>query len=525
MKKFLAMFVVGTFLLAGCSSGGGGSGGSGDKGGQQVAAAPATSTLVIGNSAELNGLDPHIRLSTFNARVSNQIFQPLFRLSADGKIEGVLATAYKNVDPTTWEFTLREGVTFHDAAPWNAQAFVDNLKRMFDKALPSNVSSGIPTVVPDKTEIVNDHTVRVHTSTPDALLPRRFSHYWLSFVSPKVIDGHDAAYVATHPVGTGPYTFVDWKKDDHLTLKAWSGYWGPKATIDTLTFKPLPDPQSRVSALLAGQIDMAVDVPTPAVAQIDANPGTKIITAPTGTMEYNLYVDARKGGALANPKVRLALNYAIDRESIVKQVMGGMAVPTQSVVTPQSFGYNSDLQPYGYNPDKAKALLKEAGYGDGFTTNLWYVPGASPNEQEVTQTIQGYLAAVGVKVTLKPNEFTTNLSQTLGGKLDGLFYAGKTNQIMDADGIFTDSAPGSPWGQYAPLAGEALTLWKQEQQTFDDAQRAKLAQQIQKLLYDAPNWVYLHQMKQVYAVSSRVQGWQPRQDILLDFAGVTVQSK
>jgi peptide/nickel transport system substrate-binding protein len=243
MKRSLAMFLVATFLLAGCSSGGG-SAGSDVKGGQPATAPAASSTLVIGNSAELNGLDPHIRLSTFNARVSAQIFQPLFRLSADGKIENLLATGYKNVDPTTWEFTLREGVTFHDGAPWNAQAFVDNLKRMFDKSLPSNVSSGIPTVVPDKTEIVNDHTVRVHTATPDAVLARRFAHYWLSFVSPQVINGHDAAYVAAHPIGTGPYTFVDWKKDDHITLKAWSGYWGQKATVDTLTFKPLPDPQS-----------------------------------------------------------------------------------------------------------------------------------------------------------------------------------------------------------------------------------------------------------------------------------------
>jgi peptide/nickel transport system substrate-binding protein len=531
VKKFLAMFMVAAFALGGCSSGGGGtgssgnSGGSGDKSGQPPTAVAASSTLVIGNSAEMNGLDPHIRLSSFNARVSVQIFQPLFRLGPDGQLEGVLATGYKNIDPTTWEFTLREGVKFHDGADWNAQAFVDNVKRMFDKSLPSNVSSGIPTVVPDKTEIVNDHTVRVHTSTPDAVLARRFSHYWVSFASPNVFKGHDAAYVNAHPVGTGPYTFVEWKKDDHVTLKVWSGYWGQKPVVETLIFKPLPDAQSRVSALLAGQIDLAVDVPTPAVDQINGNKGTKVVTAPNGTMEYNLYVDTRKGGALANPKVRLALNYAIDRDAITKQVLGGQAVPVHTVVTPQSFGYNTELQPYGYNPEKAKALLKEAGFGDGFETTLSFVPGSSPNEQEVAQTIQGYFSAVGIKVTLKQGEFTTNLSDTLAGKKEGLFFAGKTNQIMDADGIFTDSSPGTPWGQYAPLQGEALNLWKQEQQTFDEAQRAKIAQQIQKLLYDAPNWVHLYQMNQMYAVSDRVENWKPRQDILLDFTGVTVKNK
>ena len=489
---------------------------------RSVGAAAGAQTLTVANYSEISGLDPHIRNPVATALVTAQIFEMLFQLDAQGNLQPMLATDYKNIDPTTWQIGLRQGVTFHDGEPWNAQAFVANIQRMFSSSVPSNASSVIPAVIPGQIDVVDDHTVRLHTKVPDAVLPHRFAAYFVAFNSPKSFQNQTEAYIMAHPAGTGPFRFVEWKKDDHLTLAANPSYWGGAPKLSQLTFRPLSDPQTRVSALLSGGVDLALVIPTESMAQIKSNPSTSILTSPNGITAYLLYLDARHGGPLANPNVRLALNYAIDRDSIIKQILAGQATPIQSIVTPQSFGFDSDLKPYGYQPDKAKQLLQQAGFGSGFTVPLWFAPGSSPNDSECVQAMQAQLAKVGVQVNIQTADNASLVTQILQGKITGMFYAGKTNLILDADYIFNDSSASAPFGQYDPLVGQEVTLWKQEQQAFDPTARAALAKQVQQLLYDAPNWVYLYQMNDIYGVSKAVKGWQPATDELLTFTGTTV---
>jgi peptide/nickel transport system substrate-binding protein len=517
LKRPLATILGALLLLGGAALG------TGERAAR--AAAGNNSTLTIANSTDVPGLDPDIRQPTTTARVTMLIFQPLFQLNNKGQLVDVLATGYKNLGPDAWEFFLRKGVRFQDGTPWDAQAFVDNLKRMFDPHLPNGgESSEIPLVLPDATTIVNPYTVIVHTKSPDAVLPRRFAQYYIVFASPKVIDGHSPAYVNQHPVGTGPYKFVTWKPDNYLELKAWSGYWGPKPTIQTVIFKPIPDAQSRVSALLSGQVQIATDVPIESIPLIEHNPGTKMAIAPSGTLVWMLFLNAQHGGPLANPTVRLALNYAVDRNSIIKHILGGEAIPIQSGVAPQDFGFDAALPPYGYHPRKARALLKKAGYPHGFSVDLWYNPGFTPNESEVVQAIQADLATIGVKANLKPMPFPPFLTKVETDKVDGMFYTPKVNQIMDCDGFFADEAPGTIFGQYDPIVGKARSLWLEERATFNPSLRASLCRQIQQILYNQPNWVYLFQINQLYGVSSRVQGFVPNIDGTITLQGVTLKS-
>ncbi len=485
--------------------------------------AASSSTIVIGNSAEILGLDPDIRLSSTNARVASLIFQPLFTLNWKGQEVPMLATGYKNLSPTSWEFFLRKGVKFQDGTPWNAQAFVANLKRMFDPQLKSAVSSAIPDVNPNATQIAGPYAVIVHTKTPDAILPRRFSQYWLEFLSPKVIDGHSPAYVEAHPVGTGPYEFVSWQKDSRLTLRANPHYWGAKPTIQNVIFEPLPNDQSRLEALLSGQVDIAADLPTQAIAQLKGNAAARIVAAPLGSMMYFVYLDGRKGGPLASTKVILALNYAVNRQSIIKNVLDGKAEASGNPVTRQASGYSSSVPQYAYNLAKAKQLLAQAGYPKGVTTNLYYVPGSTPDVSTIVQALQQNFKAVGVTVNLVPQSAGVNLSQILAGQETDMFFSNKVNNTFDAAGVWSDASPNTPFGQYNPLTPSQVALALKAEGTFSPATRDALDVQLEENVHNNPHWVILWQQDQIWGVSSKVKGWSPLPNDLINLAGVTVQ--
>jgi peptide/nickel transport system substrate-binding protein len=470
------------------------------------------STLVVVQNAEVRFMDPTLRPTTSDAHVIVNLYDGLVERDPDMKLVPGLATSWELVDDTTWEFKLREGVNFHNGEPFNADtvvAWFERLQTVGDRIQEYNSSiSQIDSV--DSVEKVDEYTVRFNTSIPDPVLPGRLSSYFLLVPPKEFIENNGDRALIEHGVGTGPYRFVEWVKDDHLTLEANPDYWGGEPAIKRIEFRPVPEPSSRVAALQAGEAQIADAIPPAVTSQIEQDPNLDVRSVPEATRTYWLYIDTTEGGPLADQRVRQALNYAVDKQTIIDEILNGQAESTASLVTFQSFGY-CDVPEYEYDPEKAKELLAEAGYADGFDVKINYSPGHYLADQEIMQAIGNYLAEVGINVEYVPHEWANFLSLIQERNMPGLHYAGKTNLAIDADYMFAEFQPEKTFGWAYPFQGEIQDLYEREHQEMDDSVRADLACQIQHKFRDEAGLLFLWQQNLVFGVSSQLD-WTPRAD-------------
>lgn len=288
-----------------------------------------------------------------------QIFEQLTLLTPDYQLEPMLATEWEFIEPGTWRFTLREDVTFHDGQPLDAEAVKEGL---FDR-YEALEGGGAIQATADSVEIIDDYTIDF-TPAERLPIPAMVAHPNYGIAAP----GSD---IAKKPVGTGPFRFVDYVNQDHLTVERNEDYWGEPAYLDELTFRFIPDPDARRLALEAGDIDVAFEVSRSAVEPL-RDRGLTIETSDVGSYQA-LYVNANgepPWDTLANREVRRALAHAIDRDALVEHVYEGLATTDQTWVPPSVLGDHADrITGFKYDPEQAKSLLKDAGYemgSDGF---------------------------------------------------------------------------------------------------------------------------------------------------------------
>ncbi|WP_320198679.1 ABC transporter substrate-binding protein [Agrobacterium sp. rho-13.3] len=380
-----------------------------------VSSAVFAADLTIGVRAGPLSIDPDFTAAGTHAEAMKHIYDSLIKSGNHLELEPGLATSWTAVDDTTWEFKLRPGVKFHDGSDFTAEDVKFSIERIPRVAGPNPTTIYVRRV--KAVEIVDPLTIRVKTDGPAPTLPNDFIRLFVvSHIAAK--DYSDSAEKASEgfnsgkaAIGTGPYKFVSWTPKEQLVLERFDGYWGGKEPWDKVIRKELPNDAARVAQLKAGQVDLIARIPASDVPTLEKDSKLTIVRQDSVYLfniafdfrEKSPQISAKDGSPLAknpftDPKVREAFDLAIDRETITEIAMEGMGTVQSQLVTPNIFGYNPDVKPTKSDVDKAKKLLAEAGYPDGFKVTFSFTNDRLPGDKDAGTTIAQMLTAIGIQV-------------------------------------------------------------------------------------------------------------------------------
>lgn len=471
-----------------------------------LAAAAMAQPVVVMQSADAKTLDPTLNRETPTFNIMLNIFDGLLHKNPDGTFAPDLATSWQATDPTTWDLKLRQGVTFQNGEPFNADAVKFTVDRLLDPEVKSPIARGFAFI--DSVEVVDPYTIRIHTNAPQPLAETYFSE--LMIVPPAYFTEVGADRFGTEPIGTGPYQLVKWTRDVALTLKANPDYWAGPAAIQDLVFKPVPEAITRFASLSSGEADLITQVPPSLTSSIEAAQGARLETVDGARVIYIGINTLSANPALQDARVRTALNLAIDRKGIVQGIFGGLATPTTALLTSIDFGFNPDLSPYPYDPEQAKKLLADAGYASGLKLVLGTPNGRYVNDAQVAQAVAAQLQAIGVTVDLQVREYGAYVGELFSGKAPDLFLIGWGNAPFDADFIYYNLLR---TGQLLAYVSDPTldAFLDQGHDSVDRSVRAEAYRQATQRIYDQAYVIDLYKQKDAYGVSDRLQ-WTPRAD-------------
>lgn len=474
----------------------------------------SNSTLVFGRGGDTVNLDPAVVTDGESFRVTKNIFETLIEFDEDSTdlIEG-LATDWKvSDDGLTYTLTLREGVKFHDGSDFNAEAVVYNFTRWAsgDKEKYYYYNSQFGDVITD-VKAENSTTVVITTSRPIAPFFKNLAMSPFAIASPKALKEAGDDFGSKVVVGTGPFVFKEWKANETITLDKNPDYWKeglPK--LDTVIFKVIPDNAARFNALQAGEVDIIEGINYSDLPTIEANADLQVFQRPSLNVAYLGLTSTR--GPLKDKKVRQALNYAVNKKAIIEAFYSGSAIPAINPMPPVVAGYNPDVEDYPYDPEKAKELLAEAGFTDGFEIELWAMPVVRPympDGPKVAEAIQADFEAIGVKSKIVQYEWATYLEKTRLGEAD-TFLLGWTGDNGDADNFLyvlldKDNIGSNNYSYYSN--DEVHNLLIEAQSTVDQVKREELYKQAQVIIKEDAPWIPLVHSNPVLAGSTKVKNF------------------
>src|SRR6266851_1825132 len=483
-----------------------------------TSAATPEGKVVIAQGVDPSTLDTMNQSETPASNLAINIWDTLIERDQDLKIVPLLAAELpKNVAPTVWEIKLRKGIKFHNGEEFNAESVKFSLERV---ALGKLRGSSFFTPI-ERVEIVDPYTVKVHTKKPWPILINSLTFNQSSMYPPKAYAGRDSAAISREPIGTGPYKFVRWSKDEEIVLEANPTYWKGAPKIKTVVFKPIPDDSVRVAALQNGEIDVAVNIP-PHLASIIANhPKAFLTTAPSIRTLQLMFVtheyDAQHKligpykGPTVDKRVRQAIAYAIDADEIIKGVLDGKAMRTATMLTPLHFGYDASLKPIKQDLARSKKLLAEAGYAGGLEITLNSPQGRYVRDKEVAEAVTGQLNKAGIKTTLKTYEFVNYLNNLVYPHKPGpVWLIGWGTPTVDAETVYAPLfRTGSNLSNYHNADFDGMV--DQAQTQMDEKQRLATYHRINKLWVEEMPAVPLYQQLDLYGASKRLN-WKARSD-------------
>ncbi|WP_291278308.1 ABC transporter substrate-binding protein [Galactobacter sp.] len=451
-------------VLSGCASKRDDDSGNSSKGGD------VNTTFTFAASSDPKSLDPAFASDGESFRVSRQIFEGLVGTEpGTADPAPLLAKEWKvSDDAKTFDFTLQEGVKFHDGSDFNAEAVCANFDRWYNfKGIEQTEGVGYYYKSLFKGYADKDTDQALYKSCEaksDTEASVTLTQPWVGFISalslpafamqsPEAMEKYGASevsgsadapklseYALSHPTGTGPFTFKEWKNGDHITLEANKDYWGEQGQVEKVVFRVIADATARKQALEANEID-GYDLVSPGDLKSIEDAGYKLINRDPFNVLYLGINSAEK--ELSDVKVRQAIAYAIDKEQLNKQVMPDGTKSAIEFIPDSVRGYTEDVETYDYDVDKAKDLLKEAGYPDGFSTTFYYPTDVSrpymPTPADTYTNIAQQLEKVGIKVTPKPMKWTEYTSYVQGSEKHGLHLLGWTGDYNDTDnfvGVF-----------------------------------------------------------------------------------------
>jgi peptide/nickel transport system substrate-binding protein len=473
--------------------------------------------VVIAQGVDPTTLDTQNQQETPASVVATHIFDTLVERDQNLKIVPALAAELpKLVAPTVWEVKLRKGVKFHNGEEFTAESVKFSLERVKTGMRSSSNFRPI-----DNVEVVDPHTVKVHTTKPWPTFVSIMTFRQASMYPPKAYAGKDSAFISKNPIGTGPYKFVRWSKDEEIVLEANEQYWRGAPKIKTVVFRPIPDDAVRVAALQNGEVDVAVNIPPHLANIIAGHPKIFLSTAPSIRTLQLMFVtheyDAQHKlvgpykGVTADKRVRQAIAYALDVDEIIKGVLDGKAMRTATLLTPLHFGYDPSLKPIKQDLGKVKQLLTEAGYPSGLEITLNGPQGRYVRDKEVAEAVAGQLTKAGIKTQLKTYEFVNYLNNLVYVHKPGpVWLIGWGTPTVDAETVYGPLfRTGSNLGNYHNADFDGMV--DQAQTQMDEKQRLALYHRINKLWIDDMPAVPLYQQLDLYGANKRLN-WKARSD-------------
>jgi peptide/nickel transport system substrate-binding protein len=470
-------------------------------------ARPATpvdgAEITIALGSEPTSLDPHLVDDGGERAINDNIYETLLTRTPDGELAPGLATELPTqIDDTTWEFTLQQGITFHNGEPFNADSVVATVNRMVhlvEEGLTDNDGFFAPLV---GAEAVDETTVRITTDGPDGVLPARM--YWLKQIPASAEEAED---MSDEPIGTGPYRFESRNQGVDIVLVRNDEYWGEGGSIGQVTYEFSDDSATRLAGLKSGRYDLITNL-----APSDVEQAPAYVSRPG--QEHPIIILDADDGVTSDVNVRRALNLAVDKEAIAANTFGGFAtVDAGQLLSPSILGYNEALDPYPYDPEEAQRLLEEAGAG-GATIQLIGESGRWLRDRELLEAVAGYWTAVGLDVQLEILEF--------GAYLDVLFdrenradsiYVSSSNDLLDPDRQLSTYYEAGGIG--ASNSNEELAaLIADGRQELDPEARQTTYEQALQIAYDEALFVWVVNNEDIYGLSERLQ-WTPRVDAKL----------
>lgn len=497
-----------------------------------LSSASAAGTLVFGANGEPVSLESGNITDGISILVQRQIYDTLVDFK-DGTtdLKPGLATSWRsNADATSWTFNLRRNVKFTDGTPVDADAIIFNLSRWWDKAHPYGfrdqgrtyeiIGDLLGGYKGDKTAViknivkVNDYTVRVDLNSPSSVFPNVIGSGYFGIASPTAIKKDGAKYgtPASTPVGSGPFTFESWKTGDRVTLKANKDYWGAKARVDTVIIRSIKDAAQRLNELKAGTIDFTSDLTPDSLKSIQADKNLVAVKRPSFNVGF--VAMNNRNQYLKNDKVRQAISMAINKKAIVDAFWNGLGVSNASFLPPVMAWANSSKVPadYKFDPQAAKKMLADAGYPNGFSIDLWYMPVSRPyfpTPKPIAEAIAADLSAIGVKVNLKTEDWAKYLQDRNKEPGFDMYMIGWTGDYGDPDNFYG--------AYYGPNASDDINwqnadvnslLAKGRAALTKDA-KAKIYAQLHEITYNAAYRIPMVHSNPLAASRTYVKGWVP----------------
>lgn len=527
MQKMKHLFLLCSLsivlVLAACSGGNSSSSEAGDKsqGSSENPASSRGNELVIGVTSEPQNWDPIDTFLLDWSTVATSVFEGLVDRNNDLEIQPGLAESWEYVDDKTLVFKLRQGVTFHNGEPFNADA----VKYTFDRLLGELGQQGPQysnyTSI-ESVEVNDEYTVTFHLNTVDPVLITKLASYGAVIVPPGYIAENGEEYFDTHPVGTGPFKMTGYDRDQQIVLEKNENYWKeglPK--LDKVTFKVIPEASTRLAELQTGSIDIMKRVEVSQAETVKSKDYLELMETGTPTV-FALRFDTSIE-PFDDVKVRQAFNYAIDRNALIEEILGGYGIPIATFQSELSFGYNPELEPYPYDPEKAKQLLQEAGVAEGTTVDV-YIPGSDGNFKEITQAVAFYLEQVGIKLNINTVDVTTLNSDLIpNGNAGGMYRNGWGGWTLDFDNTAYQMYHSGEFWNPTFFDEEIERLLEEQRNSVDQEEREAIFKQLTQRLYELAPEVNLYQAVDLYAVNKRVVDFNPPHDDRLRLEEVSVQ--
>lgn len=495
---------------------------------EAAASGSTQDTLIIGRGGDSVSLDGSIVTDGESLKIAHQVFDSLLEYKeGTTEVEPALAESWEiSTDGLTYTFHLRQGVKFHDGTDFNADAVVFNFNRWSDpkseyKFEGDSFDYYDSMFGPDGDRVIKevtapDENTAVFTlNKPQAPFLQNIAMTCFGIASPTAVKEKKENF-KNEPVGTGPFVFKEWKRNDSITLEKNPNYWKeglPK--LNKVIVRSIPDNSARFNALQNGEIDLMEDVSPDNLSQLESNSALQKIERPPFNVAYIGFNLKKK--PFDDPKVRVALNYAVNKQGIIDAFFAGQAQPAVNPMPPTLWGYNDSVQDYTYDLDKAKQLLADAGYPDGLPGEYtFYAMPVSrpymPDGKKVAEAIQADFAKIGVKVNIESPEWATYLDDTKAGEKDDLYMMGWTGDNGDPDNfIYTlldkDAIPGNNRSFYANDDLHKLLI--QAQQETDQDKRADLYKQAQVIIKQDAPWIPLVHTTPILAAKANLKGFVP----------------
>ncbi|CDZ98956.1 Heme-binding protein A precursor [Jeotgalicoccus saudimassiliensis] len=524
--------------------------------GEETAAEGGTLTLALPSDAV--SMDPHGSNDVPSEQIRDTIYEPLLTQDENFEIVPVLAEEYEQIDDTTWEFKLREGVTFHDGSEFNAEVVKANIERVKDIAKASPRSFLLDMV--SEVNIIDDYTVELVTEYPFAPLANNLTHGAGKMISKDLIDadyqqaldeaGSDlsldeyyelrdaggsehedvaneiSAYVGqlveSEPVGTNYFKFDSRSPGEQTSVVRNDDYWGDTALLDGVTFKVVSEPGSRIAELESGSSDAILATLSSNIERVDSNEDVTLLRNESVSIDYIGFNTEKE--PFNDPKVRQAITHAFDSEAVLEGVYNGSGTPAEAPLAPGVLGYSEDLEGLDYNMERAQELLNEAGVED-LTINLM-VNDDNPERVDVALWLQESLSTLGITVNVEQVEWGAYLAATGAGEHD-MFILGWSNSTGDPDNgispLFHSDNIGDTGNRSFYNNPELDSILDEARQSTEESEREQLYMDAQQILVDEAPAIFIRHGENLNAHGNHVEGFEGDAYNIFDFRGTSIQ--